>query len=112
MLQDFSTDIAKEYSDKTGNADAALDAGTLLKILEIVSSVITMFKDCQKTPAQALAIAKKPGLWQRLLLRNAVMNHVGRANFRQSGNELMESVLLSAGKLNKNQVAELYAEVD
>jgi hypothetical protein len=110
MLNQFSNDIASDFSKNNGNSQ--FDPAMVTAIIDIVVNLIERFKDCGKTADQALNTSHNPGLWERVILRNSVLRYLGRKQFREHGQNLIDSILKSGGKLNKDQMLELYSDVD
>jgi hypothetical protein len=109
MLNQLSNDIAMNFAK---DSNQAFDPAMITSIIEIITSIIEKFKDCGKTSDQALTASHNPGLWERLVLRNTVSRYLGRNQFRTHGQDLIKNILKTSGKLTKDQMIELYSDVD
>lgn len=105
-IQKFSTEVAENYAGK----NAAFDPATIMVIMEIITNIIQMFKDCKKTPEAAVEEAKAPSRWQRILLNSAVRRQIGRKEFRHDGDKIVSALLKSGGKVTVEDMADMYSE--
>lgn len=104
--------VAQNYSKLSGDKEAALDPATIYGFVGLIQEVISLFKNCKATPAQAVKSMKSPALGQRLSLRRLVRQELGRKDFRAEGDKVVDALLASGGNLTEGDVQALYNEVD
>jgi hypothetical protein len=109
--EELALKVAGKYSKTSGNREAAFDPSTLLVFAEMILTFAELFKNCNKTPAQAVSSARNPSLWERVLLRSHVRRSLDRKEFRERGSEIMEALLSGGKEVSEEDFKELYNEV-
>jgi hypothetical protein len=110
ILHKASDLIAKDFVKSTPNA--AFDPSIIFVIADILVQLIDAFKKCKATPPEAVAIAKNPGLFQRVMLRRKILEVVGRQTFREHGNDLIKSFLAVAKTATSEDFTLAYEEIE
>lgn len=109
-LDEMANRVANNIPRKNG--EAALDPSMIPVIIDIVSGLIGMFKECNKTPGEAVKISKSPSRWERIALNSAIRRQVGFFKFRREGDELVDAVMKTGKTMSEPDMKELYDEVD
>lgn len=109
-LDDMAMKVASNYPSKNG--EAALDPSMIPVIIEVIGNLVTLFKQCNKTPGEALKSSKNPSRWEKIALNTAVRRQVGFRQFRREGDELVAALMSSAATTTEKDIKELYDEVD
>lgn len=105
-----ASEIAKRYANESGDSQAALDPATILGFVNLVKDLITMFKDCKKTPSEAYTNIRSPNLGHRIVLRRIVKQELGRADFKANGEKVIQAFFESKDSITQNDVENLYSE--
>lgn len=112
-VQDFSTKVAVRYGQVIGKENAALDPAMIAVIMQIVTQLIDMFKNCKKKPADVPPAIKNPSVWERIVVRQQAIATMGRREFRQNGgSELVDSVFAAGKDLTTPDVQKMFDEAD
>lgn len=112
-IADLSHEVTCEYVghlNAAGDDGYSIDPATIMIIMEIVSNVIAMWKDCKKPPVEAAASAKSPSRFERLVLRRTCVKMLGAKEFRRSGDVLMSKLVEKASSLTESNMAEMYED--
>lgn len=109
--EELALKVAGKYSQKTGNREAAFDPSTLLVFAEMILTFAELFKNCNKSPMQAVASAKNPSLWEKVLLRHHVRKFMDRKEFRERGKEVVDALISGGKEVTEEDFKELYNEV-
>lgn len=112
-LENVANKVAANMPGKNGAA-AAIDPAMIPVIIDIVGNLITLFKGCNKSPAEALKSAHNPSRWERALLNQQIRRElgVGFFKFRREGDDLVEAVMKTGKSMVETDMNELYAEVE
>jgi hypothetical protein len=90
-----------------------LDPLTILALVSVIVSVVQALKACKKTPAEALATAKKPTVPERVTLRNRVHKAVAPHRFLSPYALYVNACLLQAAAAStEGEFAAMFAEAD
>lgn len=110
-LQSVSSKVIDNY--KIGDKEAAFDPSMIFTIMDIITSLIGNFKNCKKTPSDALKSSKNPNFWEKQVARRAVRQHLGGFKaMRREGENLVEALVKTGSELTLEEVNSLYNEVD
>ena len=111
-LDEVANQVANNMPRKNGQA--ALDPAMIPVIIDVVSNLVVMFKNCNKTPGEAVKSSKNPSRWERAALNNAVRKQLGMGffRFRREGDDLVEAVLKTGASATEPDMKDLYDEVD
>jgi len=110
ILNKASDLIAKDFAKS--NPNAAFDPSIIFVIADILVQLIDAFKACKAAPSEAAAIAKNPGLFQRVILRRKILDVVGRQTFREHGDNLIKSFLTVGRTATGEDFVQAYEEVE
>jgi hypothetical protein len=110
QLTSVASRVAQNYSKVSGDKEAALDPATISGFIGLIQEVITLFKNCKQTPAQAVKSMKNPSLGQRVSLRRTVRQELGRKDFRAEGDKVVDALLNTGSTLLESEVDALYKE--
>lgn len=77
-IKEVATDVAKIYYSNQGGAHAhvGIDPALVLLTAEIILEVIKLVRTCNETPEDSQKMCNKPSLFQRMLLKRAVKEHL------------------------------------
>ena len=103
-----ATKVVGDMQEKTGEA---FDPAAIGTFAQMIMDLIAAFKDCKK-PSEVQAVAKNPGLFQRIRLRQIVRDNLGAAGFRAHGSDAIVSLQNVGAKLTVDEVQELYDSED
>lgn len=111
-LDEMANRVASNMPNKNG--EASLDPAMIPVIIDIVSNLVVMFKNCNKTPIEAIKSSKNPSRWERAALNNAVRKQLGMGffRFRREGDELVEAVMKTGKTMSEPDMKDLYDEID
>jgi hypothetical protein len=108
-LVKFGEDVVKDYENLRGNG-VAIDPATILIIMDVVVKVIDMLQSCKQNPDDVVKMTSSPSIFQRIVLRRVVKDVLGNREYRNSGTELVDSILSNAKKLNTDDVKEMFQD--
>lgn len=106
-LNDIAAKAAVNYSEVSGNKEAAIDIATIATFAELIIKVVDMLKECKKTPTTATDTVKAPGLFARLRLRSLVKDNMSRADFRDHGEQVIEALQKTGKGLTSEDLKQL-----
>jgi hypothetical protein len=112
VLDNVANDVAVEYSNLSGDKQAAFDPSTIFTFLEIIVQLMGVLKGCNQSPEDATETLKRPGLFQRIRTRNLVKQHLGTKEFNKVGDQVLEALYKKGRKLSVNDVRSLYEETN
>ena len=110
VFEEVAFKVAAEYGDISGNKKAALDPAFWGMLLELIPVIIEAIQKCM-TPKDVPEAAKNPTRFQKLVVRLNVRRELGRKDFRQNGDEVVEALFAAAAKSTRDEVQELYDAV-
>lgn len=97
--------IVEDFAAK--HEGQAFDSAWISVIMDIVNQILEAFANCKKTPPEALAMANRPTLLQKFVLRRTVIKSVGRRDFREHGEDLIQSILDVGKRVELSDAEEL-----
>lgn len=106
---EISQKIYAKYAPQEG---LALDPASIILIAELVFELVKLWKECKKKPEDALNSARSPGVFDKLLFRRMLRKELGRKEFQNSGERLLEAFAGVGAELTLEDVKELYDEED
>lgn len=104
-INEIAQTVAFNYTKRTG--EAAFDLSMIPVIMEIISNLVELFKECEQTPTSALKSVKNPSRWDRIVLNMAVRRQIG---FRRERETLVNALLKTGESLNEQDIKDLYYE--
>jgi len=104
-------DLAVKTATNYGGESAALDPASIGAFIEILIGIVSLFQGCKQTPAQAVASARNPGLFQRLRLRNHLRNSMSTRDWRVHGEAILDAVYKTGQNTSTADWEALYQEV-
>ena len=110
-IQETAQKLAVKFNTLNGDSQAVLDPATILTFAQIILDLFTKIKECKQNKSQATQTIKSPGLFHRLQLRMHLRNILGR-DFKNSGENMVQSVLEVGKQLTPDDVSALYDEAD
>ena len=108
--KDLAALAAQKYSGISGDKEAALDLATISSFLAMILELVSTFKNCKSTPAQAAKVSNSPNVFQRVTLRRVVRDTLGD-DFRNHGQEVISALLETGNTLKETDFVSLYKEV-
>ena len=109
-LQVLQDKAAKNFSDK--NPNAAFDPASLLMLFEVLAGLLGAFKNCGKSPSQALEMAKNPSFLQKRFVVMKVRQMVGFSGMRKYGDDFVDAILKTGREVTKEEVAVAFDDLD
>lgn len=112
-ISNFGENITRDYItnvSKNGVEGYSFGPAEIIMIVEVITQVIKMWKDCKTPPADAAKSAQSPSIFEKLVLRRTCVKNLGVREFRRTGDKVMESILKEASKLSEKDMAEMYDE--
>jgi hypothetical protein len=106
---EISQKIYAKYAPQEG---LSLDPASIILIAELVFELVKLWKECKKKPEDALSAAHSPGVFDKLLFRRMLRKELGRKEFQNSGERLLEAFAEVGAELTLEDVKELYDEED
>lgn len=108
--QELGQKIATKYSEFNGNAQAVIDPTTIFTFAQIIMDVIQQLQACKQSKSQAYQNIKSPGLFHRIQLRRHLKDVMGNKEFRNNGENMVQSILEVGKTLTQEDVSALYDE--
>ena len=109
VIQDKARDVLAGMGSASPKpqAVAGIDIGS---IISIITSLLQMFLNCNKSPAQAQKAMKHQGPLERLRIRQAAGDRFGSINMTLM-NRLVASISGVAAKTSVKEVASMMTEI-
>ncbi len=105
MLQQFSRKVAQNLPE----AQAKFDPTIILLIMELIAGFLpTIMELCNKEPEDVISMAAKPTGLQQRILRMRVRRNMGRRAFRDGGDEIVNSLLVTTSDAKPEEILEIY----
>lgn len=105
MLQQFSRKVAKNLPE----AQAQFDPTIILLIMELIAEFLPVIMElCNKEPEDVVSMAAEPTFLQRRILRMRVRRNMGRKAFRDGGDEIVNSLLVTTSNAKPEEISEIY----
>jgi hypothetical protein len=111
ILDDLAGDVAVEYSNMSGDRQAAFDPSVIFTFLDIIMELFQRMQECRQTPENALETVGNPGVFQKAVLRSVVRQRLGNGRLFNVDRHAVNAFLKRGKSLNLNQVKELYQSV-
>ena len=118
-LNKLAAKAAQEYAGVSGNAQAAIDPATIVTFITLIMDIIKQIKECRDKKAAAAAAnanavqtVKSPGVFQRMRLRKHVKDSMSKKDFRDHGEQVIQSLLQTGSKSSKEEIEGLLKEVN
>lgn len=106
-------ELAHEIYEETGGdvKTVAIDPATIFAIIGVITQVIKLYQDCQKTPVQAQEHMSSIGWWNRRKLWRVVKSSSLLRNSSVSAEDVYDALLNRSAKITAEDVKKLYSEV-
>lgn len=110
-FEQLANDVAVNFNTTNG-AEAAFDISMIPQIISIAKEVISLWKECNKTPEQLVSSTlNSPSLFEKVILRRTVRHNLGIRKFRKNGDKVIEALLQTGKGYSEADIQELYNEV-
>lgn len=108
VANELANDLVKDGEDKV----VLFDPMFIIAIIGIIINLVKLWKDCNKTPLNALADSKSPGLIGRWQLRRLIKHSLDDEEVSSRyGNKVFKAVLAKGQKLTEDNLKKLFTEV-
>lgn len=101
---------AKKLANHITKGNEAFDPSMIPVFVDLIMQLIDQIRAC-KTPSEVQEVAKNPGLFQKILVRNAVRKNLGTKGFRAHGDEVIAALYKMGANASVKEIEDLYEEV-
>lgn len=112
MLDQIALKVANNLVNEGEKKELALDPSTLFTLIELVSGLVEMFKDCRQTASSAKQRMTSPSLRDKLALRLFVRRELGgRRDFKlHNGDKIVAALIKTGNSLTQDEVDKAFYE--
>lgn len=112
VIERLANDVAADMAQHEPIKKVAIDPFTISIIITIISELIKLYQNCNKTPAATAASMQAPGLIERWRLRRVIRKHVDDDEAHQAlGGRMFQSTLVVAKGVQESDVQSMFEEV-
>lgn len=112
VTQELAKVAALKYGEASGNAEAAVDPATIMVFAQIIMDLIAKIRECKKSQTQALSTINSPSRMEKIAAKLTVRKQLGRKEWRDNGDAMLESVINTGAVVTPEQLDSLYDEAD
>ena len=110
QIERLSVEIARIYYANRGNANISVDPALVLIISQIILEIFKLINSCQQTHSSVKGMCSSPRLFQRVVLRRAVKEHLDVDN-KPLTKQISSAIMNRASSLSVNEIEILMSSV-
>jgi hypothetical protein len=110
QIEHLSTEMVKIYYSNRGGASISIDPALVVIVAQIVLEVLRLVNSCGETPQSFKDMCSTPSLFQRVLLKRAVKEHLN-IDDKSVTRQLSAAIIDRAGSLSVEELETLMSSV-
>lgn len=108
VLDEKAEFAVREANALTGNREAVIDPATIVGAIQIIISLVKLYRECKKSPEDASKSMRSPGFFAKRRLKKLAKKNPPPG---MTSAQAYEAFLVTGGTMTPSEVSDLYADL-